>query len=236
MRPIGKLLSVKSVVFFTYSQSCAISALVWFNLLPQAIEEGGEHWSTEDVGRGLQDYLICIEMLVAAIVFSHVFSHHDYRDGAFEEGLLAKDGDGELLGGGGHHGSHGRGHGHHHHHRTPVKGFGSPKAKARAAAAAATTTTMASLSLPLPLPLPAPPAAAARLKAARDLSPERTSLHLPLLHATSVGSSSSSSSSISSGGGGGSNGNALSMSGFSSSPVRGNRGRFMTTGSATIDV
>jgi hypothetical protein len=115
-----------------------------------------------------------------------------------------------------------------------VKGFGSPKAKARAAAAAATTTTMASLSLPLPLPLPAPPAAAAaRLKAARDLSPERTSLHLPLLHATSVGSSSSSSGG---GGGGGSNGNALSMSGFSSSPVRGNRGRFMTTGSATIDV
>ena len=81
IRPIGKLLAVKSVVFFTYSQSCVIQALVWFDFLPQAIEEGGEHWSTEDVGRGLQDYLICIEMLIAAIVFSHVFSYHDYRDG-----------------------------------------------------------------------------------------------------------------------------------------------------------
>ena len=93
VRPIGKLLAVKSVVFFTYSQSCVIMALVWFDFLPQAIEEGGEHWSTEDVGRGLQDYLICIEMLVAAIVFSHVFSHHDYRDGAFEELPLTDSGE-----------------------------------------------------------------------------------------------------------------------------------------------
>ena len=30
------------------------------DLLPSAIEENGDHWSSEDVGRGLQDWLICI--------------------------------------------------------------------------------------------------------------------------------------------------------------------------------
>ncbi len=29
-------------------------------LLPSFIEENGEHWSTGDVSRALQDYLICI--------------------------------------------------------------------------------------------------------------------------------------------------------------------------------
>jgi len=80
VKPVGKLIAVKSVVFFTYSQSCIIAALHWFELLPSAIEETGEHWSTEDVGRALQDYLICIEMLIAAIIFTHVFSHREYKE------------------------------------------------------------------------------------------------------------------------------------------------------------
>ena len=63
VRPVGKLIAVKSVVFFTYSQSCAIAALHWLELLPSSVEETGEHWSTEDVGRGLQDWLICIGTL-----------------------------------------------------------------------------------------------------------------------------------------------------------------------------
>jgi hypothetical protein len=79
VKPVGKLIAVKAVVFFTYSQSCIIAALHWFELLPSFIEETGEHWSTEDVGRALQDYLICIEMLIAAIVFTHIFSHREYK-------------------------------------------------------------------------------------------------------------------------------------------------------------
>jgi len=37
-----------------------IAALHYLEFLPDFIEEGGQHWSTEDVSRGLQDYLICI--------------------------------------------------------------------------------------------------------------------------------------------------------------------------------
>lgn len=78
-RPVAKLLAVKAVVFFTYWQSCAIAVLHWKGLLPEAIEEGTEHWSAEDVAKGLQDYLICIEMLIAAFIFREVFSHREYK-------------------------------------------------------------------------------------------------------------------------------------------------------------
>ena len=39
-RPVAKLIAVKSVVFFTYWQSCGIMALHWVGMLPEAIEEG----------------------------------------------------------------------------------------------------------------------------------------------------------------------------------------------------
>jgi hypothetical protein len=41
-------------------------------------------WSAEDVAKGLQDYLICIEMFVAAIVHLFVFSHTEYDPQAVE--------------------------------------------------------------------------------------------------------------------------------------------------------
>jgi hypothetical protein len=37
-------------------------------------------WSSEDVAKGLQDYLICIEMFVAASVHLFVFPHTEYDD------------------------------------------------------------------------------------------------------------------------------------------------------------
>lgn len=37
-----------------------------------------EEWTSEDVAKGLQDYLICIEMFLAAIVHVFVFPHTDY--------------------------------------------------------------------------------------------------------------------------------------------------------------
>jgi hypothetical protein len=37
-----------------------------------------EEWTSEDVAKGLQDYLICIEMFLAAIVHVFVFPHTDH--------------------------------------------------------------------------------------------------------------------------------------------------------------
>eukprot|EP00978_Attheya_sp_CCMP212_P041916 scaffold246882_cov60-Attheya_sp.AAC.2 len=40
--------------------------------------EVDNEWSSEDVAKGLQDYLICIEMFIGAIVHTFVFPHTDY--------------------------------------------------------------------------------------------------------------------------------------------------------------
>lgn len=75
IRPVGKFLSVKALVFFTWWQSVGIAFLHQMDLIP-AYTEGG--WSSEEVAKGLQAYLICIEMFVASIVHTFVFPHTDY--------------------------------------------------------------------------------------------------------------------------------------------------------------
>ena len=45
------------------------------DLIPEYIEGG---WSSEEVAKGIQAYLICVEMFAAAIVHTFVFPHTDY--------------------------------------------------------------------------------------------------------------------------------------------------------------
>jgi len=75
IRPVGKFLSVKALVFFTWWQSLGIAILVKMGLIPN-YETGG--WTSDDVAKGLQAYLICIEMFIGAIVHMFVFPHTDY--------------------------------------------------------------------------------------------------------------------------------------------------------------
>eukprot|EP00547_Thalassionema_nitzschioides_P009147 CAMPEP_0194229014 /NCGR_PEP_ID=MMETSP0156-20130528/43673_1 /TAXON_ID=33649 /ORGANISM="Thalassionema nitzschioides, Strain L26-B" /LENGTH=706 /DNA_ID=CAMNT_0038961549 /DNA_START=212 /DNA_END=2332 /DNA_ORIENTATION=- len=86
IRPVGKFLSVKAIVFFTWWQSVCISMIYQMNLIPHyqySGDSGDEYdanssWTPEDVAKGLQDYLICIEMFVASLVHVFVFPHTDY--------------------------------------------------------------------------------------------------------------------------------------------------------------
>eukprot|EP00546_Thalassionema_frauenfeldii_P009637 CAMPEP_0178910656 /NCGR_PEP_ID=MMETSP0786-20121207/9218_1 /TAXON_ID=186022 /ORGANISM="Thalassionema frauenfeldii, Strain CCMP 1798" /LENGTH=664 /DNA_ID=CAMNT_0020582931 /DNA_START=125 /DNA_END=2115 /DNA_ORIENTATION=+ len=87
IRPVGKFLSVKAIVFFTWWQSVCISLIYQANLIPH-YQVGGASgdtadgdsydWTPEDIAKGLQDYLICIEMFVASLVHVFVFPHTDY--------------------------------------------------------------------------------------------------------------------------------------------------------------
>mmetsp|Transcript_476 Transcript_476/g.764 ORF Transcript_476/g.764 Transcript_476/m.764 type:complete len:684 (-) Transcript_476:96-2147(-) len=76
IRPVGKFLSVKALVFFTWWQSVGISILFQVGLIKQY--KDGEEWTAEDVAKGLQDYLICVEMFIGAVVHTFVFPHTDY--------------------------------------------------------------------------------------------------------------------------------------------------------------
>jgi len=140
IRPVGKFLSVKLLVFFTWWQSLFISILYQMQLIPHynsteaklfgnggsneedgdlggirpepdwssplsvedaaALDEfGGKafwspptssvstgiiEYSPEDVAKALQDYLICIEMFIFAIVHTFVFPHSEYSPEAVD--------------------------------------------------------------------------------------------------------------------------------------------------------
>jgi hypothetical protein len=73
-RPVGKFLSVKTVVFFTWWQSLVINILADQHKAPD-----DQQWTNREISKGLQDYLICIEMFFASIAFSYAFTHKDYQ-------------------------------------------------------------------------------------------------------------------------------------------------------------
>lgn len=54
-----------------------IAGLVKLNLIH---EMGG--WTTDNVEKGIQDLLVCVEMLVIAIAHTTAFSSKPYEDGA----------------------------------------------------------------------------------------------------------------------------------------------------------
>ena len=70
IRPFPKFLVIKLVVFFSYWQSVAIAIMVQLDMLHET-----EEYTKEDVARGLQNFLICIEMFFAALAHRRVFSY-----------------------------------------------------------------------------------------------------------------------------------------------------------------
>jgi len=75
IRPVGKFLSVKALVFFTWWQSLGIYILLEMGLIPEYKEL---EWTAEEVAKALQAFLICIEMFFFAIMHMFVFPHSDY--------------------------------------------------------------------------------------------------------------------------------------------------------------
>jgi len=75
IKPLAKFVSVKSVVFFTFWQSVIISALVDINWIHSTSE-----FSTDEISAGLQDIIICFEMVIAAIVHIYIFPPKEFHD------------------------------------------------------------------------------------------------------------------------------------------------------------
>jgi hypothetical protein len=78
-RPFSKFLVVKAVVFFTFWQGVVIAWLAhigWIKSI-QGLEVG-------EVEVGLQDFLICIEMFLAACTHKYTFGFETYKNGSMK--------------------------------------------------------------------------------------------------------------------------------------------------------
>ena len=70
IRPISKFLLIKAIVFLTYWQSLFVSFAVGLGWIKM---DALMSYDANDLSAGLQEFIICIEMFVAALVFAYVF-------------------------------------------------------------------------------------------------------------------------------------------------------------------
>jgi len=71
---LGKLLCIKAVVFFAFWQSCFFAVLEHFSVITDS------DTMTADVRAvALEDFILCVEMVIIAFVHRKVFSHLEYR-------------------------------------------------------------------------------------------------------------------------------------------------------------
>ena len=78
IQAVSKLLCVKAVVFFTFWQSIFVAGLVAIRFV-----HSNKNYNTEEASKGLENFLICLEMLIASY-FHYVYfpvsdgelSHH----------------------------------------------------------------------------------------------------------------------------------------------------------------
>jgi len=95
LRPLSKFMCVKLVIFFSFWQSMVITALVhfhkirysssWGNVDPHTGEcegGGGNCYTVADVADGIQQFLMCGEMLIAAVAHLYAFPVSDYEHAA----------------------------------------------------------------------------------------------------------------------------------------------------------
>ena len=76
-RPFGKFVCVKAVVFFSFWQEVAIGMAVHFKII-KGTTNPFSSYTPHDVAQGSQDFLICVEMFIAAIAHHFVFHYRDF--------------------------------------------------------------------------------------------------------------------------------------------------------------
>ncbi|KAH8394304.1 hypothetical protein KR215_007467 [Drosophila sulfurigaster] len=76
MKPIPKFLCIKAVVFFSFFQGVLLNVLVYYGLIKDIF---GSDVGDANLASMLQNFLICIEMFIAAIAHIYSFPHHPFH-------------------------------------------------------------------------------------------------------------------------------------------------------------
>lgn len=75
INPLAKLVAIKGIVFFTWAQEVGIGALQTVGF----IHPIGE-WDASALSDALNNFVICVEMLIFAIAFVYIFPTSDYEN------------------------------------------------------------------------------------------------------------------------------------------------------------
>lgn len=107
IKPLNKFLCIKMVVFATFWQEVVIACLVRFGVIDASnfanrdamtdaeavvVSPNGVTWTTAQIAHGLNDFIVCVEMLAFAMIHNHVFPPSDYqRTGSFSVHMSMRD-------------------------------------------------------------------------------------------------------------------------------------------------
>uniref|UniRef100_A0A2P2I693 Transmembrane protein 184C-like n=1 Tax=Hirondellea gigas TaxID=1518452 RepID=A0A2P2I693_9CRUS len=83
MAPLAKFLCIKSVVFFSFFQGVAIMFLAKLGVITDVFGVSDEE-ELQRISNVLQNFLICVEMFIAAVVHHYAFSYKPYIDPDYE--------------------------------------------------------------------------------------------------------------------------------------------------------
>jgi hypothetical protein len=85
IKPVAKFVCVKAVIFFSFWQSIAIVVMVHMHVLSSRTLSIKDY-DIKDVSSGLQEFIICVEMFVAAVAHQWAFPVSDFGDALPAEG------------------------------------------------------------------------------------------------------------------------------------------------------
>jgi len=72
-RPLTKFLAIKFVIFFSFWQSVVVAGFVKIGVIHSTT-----YWTADNVGSGIQNTLVCIEMVVAGLLHIYAFDYKDF--------------------------------------------------------------------------------------------------------------------------------------------------------------
>ncbi|TMW55176.1 hypothetical protein Poli38472_013938 [Pythium oligandrum] len=89
IRPLPKFMAIKLVIFFTYWQSLMISLLETVGVISEKWEIGCPNcWDAPKIASALNDFIICVEMLMFAIAHHYAFAIEDFLNSAAASGAV----------------------------------------------------------------------------------------------------------------------------------------------------